>query len=999
MAKFKARARTIDMLGRQQIAGIPTAISELFKNAHDAYADHVEVDYFRSDGLFVLRDDGLGMTIKEFEDRWLTLGTESKLGQEKGLILPPRDPEKPDRPIMGEKGIGRLAIASIGPQVLVLTCAKRKEEFHDLVAAFINWGLFELPGIDLDQIEVPIRTFKNGEIPTELDISKMVDEVLHNIENLEETGNISKEDSVKLKAQLRNFSLDLHQMYNFLGGLSLSGMGHGTHFFILPADDILKSLIDDETDDSAPALKKTLLGFTNTMKTELATSKIKVCFRDHKTDEYYDDIIAEDKFFTPEEFKMVDHHIQGIFDEYGVFKGNITVYGEKTTEHFINWSGARNSKTLCGPFKINVGYLQGDLGSTKLLPEEHTALILKLNKIGGIYIYRDGIRILPYGGPDYDFTGMENRRSKSASYYFFTYRRMLGYIDISRKENSNLIEKAGREGFRENKAYSQFKDILTNFFIQLAADFFREGGEKSEYWSNRREELKKLGRAKKKKEIQDKLKRNKLEKDLDEFFKKADVNNLSKEVNSILEAEKQNIKSSLAENLENSGPKIIEIELTARRRLQNLRSKLIVQRPRGIALGKNIENGWEAHYNELQHLDKEIFIPAAKKIEENATTSLKNHELLTNVKVVNEYERLNKFLKDSFKNSKNSIALEASDTRKVLNNVSNEIISLIQKTTTEMNNLEKQILTDFSEYNVSKMSEVDLASKRDEVENLLSQITQNKLHVIENIKNQLKYITWEYDESGDIISAVDMAEATEEELMALRDKVNLDLELIQLGMAVGVIHHEFGGTVKAIRDNIRRLKAWADINEELQPLYQSLRANFEHLDGYLTLFTPLNRRLYRKEIEINGVVIKRFLKDVFDERLKRHEIELEFTSSFIDKTIIGYPSTFYPVFVNLLDNAIFWLKDNNSIPRNIVLDADDKGYLISNNGPEISKKDYENIFEFRFSRKPGGRGLGLYISKEVLSKVGYDIYVTDPQLGTGVTFRIEQNQNGINEVK
>ena len=54
------------MLGRQQIAGVPTAISELFKNAHDAYADYAIVDYYRSDRLFILRDDGIGMTEEDF---------------------------------------------------------------------------------------------------------------------------------------------------------------------------------------------------------------------------------------------------------------------------------------------------------------------------------------------------------------------------------------------------------------------------------------------------------------------------------------------------------------------------------------------------------------------------------------------------------------------------------------------------------------------------------------------------------------------------------------------------------------------------------------------------------------------------------------------------------------------------------------------------------------------------------------------------------------------
>ena len=79
VVSFKARARAVDMLGRQQIAGIPTAISELFKNAHDAYADTVEADFFRSERLFVVRDDGVGMTYDEFVNNWLTLATDVKI--------------------------------------------------------------------------------------------------------------------------------------------------------------------------------------------------------------------------------------------------------------------------------------------------------------------------------------------------------------------------------------------------------------------------------------------------------------------------------------------------------------------------------------------------------------------------------------------------------------------------------------------------------------------------------------------------------------------------------------------------------------------------------------------------------------------------------------------------------------------------------------------------------------------------------------------------------
>ena len=44
------------------------------------------------------------------------------------------------RTIVGEKGIGRLAIALLGVQVLVLTRAIREDGLHDLVVSFVHWG-------------------------------------------------------------------------------------------------------------------------------------------------------------------------------------------------------------------------------------------------------------------------------------------------------------------------------------------------------------------------------------------------------------------------------------------------------------------------------------------------------------------------------------------------------------------------------------------------------------------------------------------------------------------------------------------------------------------------------------------------------------------------------------------------------------------------------------------------------------------------------------------
>src|SRR6266851_2404588 len=248
MTTFQARARTVDMLGRQQIAGVPTAISELFKNAHDAYAKRVEIDYYRIDDLFVIRDDGLGMTREDFEQRWLTLGTESKLDAG-GLEPPPVDSDQPLRAVLGEKGIGRLAIAAIGDQLVILTRARPKRGKPDsLIAAFLHWGVFALAGIDLAQILIPVAELPGGTLPSKEQIADLVRQFTENLRAI--TRPLKKLTIASIVDSLEQFELDPIECARFLpSGPSLLDHGYGTHFFIKPADPTLKEDIKDPDDE------------------------------------------------------------------------------------------------------------------------------------------------------------------------------------------------------------------------------------------------------------------------------------------------------------------------------------------------------------------------------------------------------------------------------------------------------------------------------------------------------------------------------------------------------------------------------------------------------------------------------------------------------------------------------------------------------------------------------------------------------------------------------
>jgi signal transduction histidine kinase len=107
----------------------------------------------------------------------------------------------------------------------------------------------------------------------------------------------------------------------------------------------------------------------------------------------------------------------------------------------------------------------------------------------------------------------------------------------------------------------------------------------------------------------------------------------------------------------------------------------------------------------------------------------------------------------------------------------------------------------------------------------------------------------------------------------------------------------------------------------------------------------------------------------------------------LNVTVECFPSTLYPALINIIDNAVYWLSSVKG-DRTILLDATAEALVIANNGPAIEERDGQRIFERGFSRKPGGRGLGLFISARALKAEDMILSVGIPPENYGAAFHI-----------
>ena len=556
---------------------------------------------------------------------------------------------------------------------------------------------------------------------------------------------------------------------------------------------------------------------------------------------------------------------------------------------------------------------------------------------------------------------------------------MFGIVEINAEKNYQLQEKAGREGFQKNKAYRQFQSILENFFLQVAADYFRDEGVYSNQFSQRKTELSKEDEARKRREKQVLKRKREFEASLNHFFNRLENDEPQAEALALTERVEKELRSACnIADTQQAANKVLDLERQAQVDIRNLETGYRISRPQ-IGLSKAALRDWRIYNSEFVSLQENVFSPARKMID-----GLIGDEVRKATLSLGRRARTESVLDELGRKARKTTNELVQDVRAQADRVASGVQDTAVKSLKTVESELREVLSEFQRIDLENMSDELFVETRNALEVRILNVTEKQSALLLSVLDQLQSV----DITGESQTAEQLM-AIEQRNILLEEEAEAGAQLAQLGMAIEIINHEFSGAVRSIRIGLRRLKAWADANEGLRELYDSIRLSFDHLDGYLTLFTPLQRRLYRKAVEIRGSEIRNFLNELFRARMERHGVTLIATKAFASAKIVGFPSSFYPVFMNLADNAIFWLSQQNpQRERRIELDAHDGMLMVSDSGPGIGVRDREAVFEFGFTRKPGGRGMGLYIGREGLRRVGFDLLLVDGDKDKGATFGI-----------
>ena len=372
---FQPRARLLKLIGSELISDEVLAVTELVKNAHDADAANVVVN-FRSvtspEGEIVVRDDGFGMSLDTLLGHWMQPAATSK-------ARPSSRYTPSGRRMLGEKGVGRFAADKLGRRLDLIS--RRKGQRDEVVAQF-DWDAFDNDHLLMSEIQ------NRWELRQAEVVAKHGTEL--RIAGLRATWN--ERMFRRLSTRLSRLRSPFRELQNFSIRIE-----------------------SDEFPEYAGELRTEILD-------------------------------------------RAPYWIEAQFD--GNQTVDVNVNGTKSVEHL--WNGT--SDLRCGPVKVRIfGFDLETDAVARVGPRMEVRAWLR--EWSGISVYRDGFRVWPYGEPHDDWLRLDQRRVNNPVVRFSN-NQIVGFVEISRDGNADLVDQTNREGLIHNRAYEDLRRLLY-FVLQI----------------------------------------------------------------------------------------------------------------------------------------------------------------------------------------------------------------------------------------------------------------------------------------------------------------------------------------------------------------------------------------------------------------------------------------------------------------------------------------------------------------------------------------------------
>lgn len=941
--QFRTKARAVDLLGKGQIADLPTAITELWKNGYDAYADNLKAELFKEgyDGLtksyFTISDDGKGMSSSDILDKWLVLGTDSKSRAELDIESEDTLWKRP-RIKAGEKGIGRLSVAYLGNPMLMLT----KKIGYPLQALYFDWRLLENYNLFLDDINIPLNSVDNLNSLKSI-FTDLKKEFLSNFDKEFDLDNRSiwEGKQTELKSEIiddTNLAIleasILENIFSFFN----SEDSHGTLFLIFnPIDQILElAEKDDERIDDKEFILSSLFGFTNDFKEQKKDVQVSLKIFDNDN-QNYELLNSSGNFFDANDYDFADVIIVGDFDGNGNFIGTLQIFDE-IIDYTFSSIRSKNKNNYYGPCHIKLGYSQGFQSESKLDEFSWKKINDKVINHGGLYLYRDNFRVLPYGRTDFDFLGFERRRAKHAGSSYFSHRRMFGFIEISKKNNPSLVDKSSREGLTSNSQYNAFRKDLEFFFISLANEFFGTKAKESIF----------LDKKKAYKDEKGSLKADKAREKADKIAFTKSLNAYPQKLEDY-QSNYEKLLSLLDEKLNSINVTYSEVEsiLDSLQKMDLEFKTLIPKVPKHY---KPTETQKERLFKFEDKLNNyiEVVAPKRKELDKKAQDKLEIRDL--KIDFTKKYNGYISSLERALNGNRQQLDDKFNSLSKDYRERSKRLINSLSE------NKEKIINDIVSKEQVSQFT--------NDVQMHYNSLFEETERTLFPLVNHIKRLTFDINQ-----------EEVEGAYKAQYDQMKYQWEqtrdTAQLGIAVEIIDHEFNQLYAKINNQISVLSKNDTVNSIRE--FGFLERNFKQLEDKYALLSPLYRISGALIKDVSCNTIYQYLLEFFENQISDYDIKFEVSENFKNHSITIKEPVIHTVFINIINNAIYWMR--NKEHRIIKLDylPETKELIIENSGEKIPDYRLDKIFELFYSQRPNGRGIGLYLSKQSLNEAGLNI--------------------------